>query len=485
MPEAAKEFDLAIIGGGPGGYVAAIKAGQLGLKTCLIEKERVGGTCLHRGCIPTKSLLYSAYLYHLCKRSHEFGVKISGVEIDIPQFHRRKEAVVGRLYRGVKLLLKKNRVEVIEAEGRLTGHGNISLIKEGKETGEVKAKKIIIATGSVPAIPSWIPFDRKVIMSSDEILGMEEAPSSLVIAGGGDIGVEFGYFYNTIGTDVTIVEMKENILPSEDGEIGSTLKRLLARRGMKIFTSTTVEHVTMHDSGVKVEIKKKDGQKETIGADKMLVALGRRPVIDGIGLEEPGIEIHKGFIRVNERFETSVSDIFAIGDVIGPPLLAHSASQQGIIAVLQMAGKEAPPFNPLTTPRVNYSYPQVASIGLTEAEAKEKGYEVKVAKFPFTANSKAVISGDDEGGFVKVVADKKYGEILGVHMIGPDVSELIGGLSLALSLEATALDISNAIFPHPTLSEVLKEAAHVVGGEAIHLPPSPPRRGEGRGEFSR
>lgn len=469
MPDVTKEFDLAIIGGGPGGYVAAIKAGQLGLKTCLIEKDKVGGTCLHRGCIPTKSLLYSAYLYHLCKRAHEFGVKLSGAGIDLPQFHRRKEAVVGRLHNGVKLLLKKNRVEVIEAVGRLTATGNILLMKEGKEEGEIRAKKIILATGSVPAIPSWIPFDRKAILSSDEILRMEEVPSSLIIAGGGDIGVEFGYLYNTLGTDVTIVEMKENILPFEDREIGNALKRLLARRGMKILVETTVEHVTTDDRGAKVEIKKKEGRKETITADKMLIALGRRPVTSGIGLEDLGIEIDKGFVRVNERFETSRTGTFAIGDVAGPPLLAHSASQQGIIAVLHMAGKEAPPFNPLTVPRVNYSHPQVASIGLTEAEAEEKGYEVKAAKFPFTANSKAVISGDDGGGFVKIVADKKYGEIIGIHMIGPDVSELIGGLSLAMSLEATALDISGAIFPHPTLSEAIKEVAHAVEGKAIHI----------------
>ena len=469
MSNAAKEFDLAIIGGGPGGYVAAIKAGQLGLKTCLIEKDKVGGTCLHSGCIPTKSLLYSAYLYHLCKRSQEFGVRTGGIELDLQQIHKKKETAVRRLHNGVKYLLKKNKIEVIEAEGRLAAPRKVLLFKDGNEVGEINASNIILASGSAPMMPEWIPFDGRHILTSDDILKMEDVPSSLIIAGGGDIGIEFGYLYNTLGAAVTIIEMKETILPFEDREISATLQKILTKRGIKIFTETMVKSVSADESGARIEIKKNEDQMELLRADKILVSLGRGPLIGGIGLEKIGIEVDRGFVKVNETLTTSKPDIYAIGDIAGPPLLAHKASQEGILAVLHIAGKELPPMNLNHIPRVNYSHPQVASIGLTTEEAEEKGYEVKTGKFPFSANSKAVISGDDDGGFIKIVADKKYGEILGVHMIGPEVSEFIGGLSLAMSLEATALDISNAIFPHPTLSEVIKEAAHAVEGQAIHI----------------
>lgn len=469
MSNNTSEFDLAIIGGGPGGYVAAIKAAQLGLSTCLIEKDKVGGTCLHRGCIPTKSLLYSAYLYHLSKRAQEFGIRCEGVSIDFSQVRKRKDMVVNKLYNGVKGLLKKNRVEVFEAKGRVAAAGRITLLKNGNETGEVRARNIIIAAGSAPLIPSWLPNDRKNILSSDEILLIENIPSSLLIAGGGDIGIEFGYFFNTMGCSVTIIEMKDSILPFEDKEISSILQRQLTRKGMKILTETQVTNVTTDDNGVSVDVMKKDGQKETIAVEKMLVSLGRRPVTEKLGLEGLGIEFEKTFVKVNEMFETSQPGVFAIGDIIGPPMLAHAASQEGILSVQRIAGKEIQPLNPHLVPRVNYCHPQVASIGLTGKEAEEKGYDVQTGKFPFAANSKAIISGEEMGGFVKIVSDKKYGEVLGVHLIGPEVSELIGGLSMAMSLEATHFDISNTIFPHPTLSEVIKEVAHAVEGQAIHI----------------
>lgn len=464
-----KEFDLAIIGGGPGGYVAAIKAAQLGLSTCLIEKDKVGGTCLHRGCIPTKSLLYSAYLYHLSKRSQDFGIKCEGVTIDFPQVQKRKELVVNKLYNGVKGLLKKNRIEVVEAEGRLSAQGKIALLKDGNDMGEIRAKNIILASGSAPLIPSWLPLDRVNVLSSDEILELDHIPSSLIIAGGGDIGIEFAYLFNTLGCSVTVVEMKEGILPFEDNEISTVLQKQLTRKGIKILTETIVEHVSSDTNGITVEIKRKDGQKEILLAEKMLASLGRRPVTEKIGTELLGIELTKGFIKVNDKFESTVKGIYAIGDIAGAPLLAHAASQEGILAVHHVTGKEVPPYNPHLVPRVNYSHPQVASIGLTTREAEEKGYEIQTGKFPFAANSKAIISGEEPGGFVKIVADKKYGEVLGVHMIGPEVSELIGGLSMAMSLGATLFDISNTIFPHPTLSEVIKEVAHAVEGQAIHI----------------
>lgn len=462
-------YDIAVIGGGPGGYVAAIKAAQLGMKTCLIERDKAGGTCLHRGCIPTKSLLYSAHLYHLCKKSQEFGITTGNVGFDFLQVVRRKDSVVTRLHNGVRLLLKKYGVELIEAEGRLAAPGKVVLLKGGEVSGEIQSKNVILATGSCTMKPSWIPFDDKYVVTSDELLQMEDLPSSLIIAGGGDIGVEFAGFFNTLGTEVTVIEMKDSILPFEERDISTVLKRTLVKRGVKVLVETTVENVTVIDGKVHVGIKEKNGNEEILTADRMLVALGRRAVTANTGIEELGIELQNGFVKVNERYETSMAGIYAIGDLAGPPLLAHKASQEGILAVLHIAGKEAPAINLHLVPRVNYSHPQVASIGFTVKEAEGKGYEVTTAKFPFTANSKAIISGDDEGGFIKIIADKKSGEILGVHMIGPDVSELIGGLSIAMSLEAMASDISHVIFPHPTLSEVIKEAAHLVEGKAIHI----------------
>ena len=462
-------YDIAVIGGGPGGYVAAIKAAQLGMKTCLIERDKAGGTCLHRGCIPTKSLLYSAHLYHICKKSQEFGITTENVGFDFLQVVRRKDAVVTRLHNGVRLLLKKYGVELIEAEGRLAAPGKVVLLRGGEVSGEIQSKNVILATGSCTMRPSWIPFDDKYVVTSDELLQMEDLPSSLIIAGGGDIGVEFAGFFNTLGTEVTILEMKDSILPFEERDISTILKHTLVKRGVKILVETTVESVTIIDGKVQAGIKGKNGNEEVLTADRLLVALGRRPVTVNTGIEELGIELQNGFVKVNERYETSNAGIYAIGDLAGPPLLAHKASQEGILAVLHIAGKEAPAINLHLVPRVNYSHPQVASIGFTVKDAEEKGYEVTIAKFPFTASSKAIISGDDEGGFIKIVADKKSGEILGVHMIGPDASELIGGLSMAMSFEAMASDISHVIFPHPTLSEVIKEAAHLVEGKAIHI----------------
>lgn len=462
-------YDITVIGGGPGGYVAAIKAAQLGMKTCLIERDKTGGTCLHRGCIPTKALLYSAHLYHLCKKSQEFGITAENVGFDFLQIVRRKDAVVTRLHNGVRMLLKKYGVELIEAEGRLAAPGKVTLLNGGEVSGEIQSKNIILATGSSTLKPTWIPFDDKYVVTSDELLQMEDLPSSLIIAGGGDIGVEFAGFFNTLGTEVTVIEMKDSILPFEERDISTILKRTLVKRGVKVLVETTVENVTVIDGKVHAGIKGKNGNEDVLTADRMLVALGRRPVTANTGIEDLGIELQNGFVKVNERYETSKAGIYAIGDLAGPPLLAHKASQEGILAVLHIAGKEAPAINIPLIPRVNYSHPQVASIGFTVKAAEGKGYEVTTAKFPFTASSKAIISGDDEGGFIKIIADKKSGEILGVHMIGPDVSELIGGLSIAMSFEAMASDISHVIFPHPTLSEVIKEAAHLVEGKAIHI----------------
>lgn len=469
MNVSQREFDLVIIGGGPGGYVAALRAAQLGLTTCLIEKEKVGGTCLHKGCIPTKSLLHSAYLYQICKRSYDFGIKMTQAEIDILQIQKRKMEVVDKLYKGVKFLLKKGKIEVATAEGRLMRNNKVVLWQENQDIGEIKGRNIIIATGSNPLIPSWIPYDGNYVMTSDEILKMESIPERLIIIGGGAVGVEFAFIFNTFGSEVTIVEMKDVILPEGEKDISEILQKSLRRQGIKIHTGTSVKRVSPVNGKVEVEIAKGETQKEILFSSKVLLAMGRRPDLSSIGSEGIGIEMEGPFIKVGDRCGTTASGIFAIGDIAGPPLLAHKASQQGIISVETIAGRKPVPIDLKSIPSVTYSIPQVASIGMTSREALHKGYKITEGRFPFSANSKALIEGEENIGMIKIIAEEKYGEILGVHMIGPHVSELIGGFSLALSLNATYMDITGSIFPHPTLSEVIKEAAHALGGGAIHI----------------
>ncbi|MGR3311138.1 MAG: dihydrolipoyl dehydrogenase [Candidatus Brocadiales bacterium] len=480
-----ERFNLIIIGGGPGGYVAAIKAAQLGLKVALVEKDKVGGCCLHRGCIPTKSLLYSAHLYELCKKSQEYGIRLDNVSIDFSLFHKRKDTVVRRLFQGVKFLLKKNGVEVFEGSGRLLSPTKISInpphppfVKGGMGgiIGEIEADNVLLATGSSPAVFKGIPYDRKSVLTSDDILSFpssslgtsQEIPESILIAGGGAIGVEFAHLYNAIGAEVTIIELMEHILPPEDKEVSETLEKILSKRGINILTSTSLEKVNIKSDTVEVDVKRKAGEASTLKTQKLLLALGRKPVVEDLGLENLQLEFDGKFLKVNDYMETSQPGLFAIGDLTGPPLLAHVASTEGILAVSHIAGKETSPINYNAIPAVTFCHPQVASVGLTQQEAEAQGRKIKVGKFPLMANSKAIISGDDEG-FIKIVSDAQYGEILGVHIIGADAGELIGGMSLAMSLEATALDLSWNIYPHPTLSENIHEAAHAVEGKAIHI----------------
>ncbi len=485
MPESSATFDLIIIGGGPGGYIAAIKAAQLGIKTALVEKNKVGGTCLHQGCIPTKVLLHSADIYRKFLKAHEYGITFDKLRINYPQFHRRKESVVKRLFQGTQFLLKKNGVEVIEGEGQLTSANSVLIKKNGTDIGNIAAKNVILATGSVPLTPHTIPHDGKYVLTSDDILLQEEIPESIIIAGGGAVGVEFAYLFNILGSKVTIVELLGDVLPAEDKEISATLRKILAKRGVDILTRTSLEKVEVN-SGVRVEIKNKieplhsptsaenpvpfaEKGKEYLKADCLFLALGRTPALTNLGIERFSLSFKGKYLQTNEVMETSQKGLYAIGDITGPPLLAHKASNEGLHAVSHIAGKETVPINYQNIPRVTYCSPQVASAGLTQEEAESKGYKIKTGKFPLIANSKAVIDGEYEDGFVKIIADEKYGEILGAHALGPNVGELMWGISLTTLLEGTASELSNNIFPHPTLSESILEAAHAVVDKPIHL----------------
>lgn len=477
MPEGTSPFDLVIIGGGPGGYVAAIKAAQLGIKTALIEKDKVGGTCLHQGCIPTKVLLHSADLYLRFLKAHEFGINLDSVRINYSQFHRRKEAVVKRLFQGIQFLLKKNGIEVFHGEGQFTPASNVLIKKNGTDVGKITTKNVILATGSVPLIPDTILHDGKYVLTSDDILIQEEIPKSIIIAGGGAVGIEFAHLFNVLGTKVTIIELMDDILPAEDKEISATLRKIFNKRGIDVLTNTSLENVTI-DNGVQVEIKRKSNippppsvaeNNEFIKADHLLLALGRRPALANIGIGEFSLAFKGKYLQINEVMETVKAGLFAIGDITGPPLLAHKASNEGQVAVSRIAGKETIPINYQNIPGVTYCFPQVASMGLTQEEAEKKGYKTRTGKFPFIANSKAIIDGEYEDGFIKIVADDKYGEILGVHAIGPNVGEFMWGMSLSTILEGTALELTNTIFPHPTLSEAILETAHAVIDKPIHI----------------
>lgn len=477
MPGGNSTFDLVIIGGGPGGYTAAIRAAHLGIKTALVEKDKVGGTCLHYGCIPTKTLLHSADLYTRFLRAKEFGIIVDKVEISYTQLHRRKEDVVNRLFHGVQFLLKKNRVEVFEGEGHLLSPNSVLVKKDETDVHRITAKNIILATGSVPSIPSNIPHDGNYVLTSNDILLSTEIPKSIIIAGGGAVGIEFAYLFNILGSKVTILELFGEILPAEDKEISSTLRKIFHKRGIEIRTNTSLEKVTI-DNGVVVEIKRKDGilpsptatgNQEFIKADQLLLALGRNPALTNIGIENLSLTYQGKYLQTSEVMETSQSGVFAIGDITGPPLLAHKAFHQGTRAVSYLAGKETAPMNYQSIPVVTYCSPQVASMGLTQEEAEKRGQKMRIGKFPLLANSKAIIEGEFEDGFFKIISDDKYGEILGVHALGHNVGELMWGMSLASILEGTASELTDVIFPHPTLSEAILEAAHAVIDKPIHV----------------
>ncbi|HZS29374.1 MAG TPA: dihydrolipoyl dehydrogenase [Candidatus Angelobacter sp.] len=467
-------YDVAIIGGGPGGYTAAFRAGQLGLKTCLIEKEdKLGGTCLHVGCIPTKALLFNAEVYDHLKAAEEYGIDGLGAgKLNWKNIQDRKNKIVTKHTKGLDFLVRKNKVDRVLGFGKLTGpaKGGVHTVQveSSKGASEIKAKNIVLATGSFARMLPGLKADDR-ILTNIEVLSLPSIPKSMVIIGSGAVGVEFGSIYRSFGAEVTIIEMLPRLVPVEDEEVSKELLRSFKKKGINCFVNTKVEKVERTKSGVSVTFTPQGEAAQKVEADTVLVAVGRGPNTEGIGLEKtPNIKTERGFVHVNEWMETGEKGIYAIGDIVaGLPQLAHAGAMEGIVAVTRIAGKPAKAVNKNRVPGCTYCEPQIGSVGLTEAKAKEAGYQVKVGKFPFTANSKATIINNHEG-FIKVVSDAKFGEILGVHIIGPVATELIAEAVTALELEATVEDMMFTIHAHPTVSEGLLDAFSAVEGKAIN-----------------
>ena len=461
-------FDVVVIGAGPGGYVAAIRAGQLGLKTAIIEKDKnLGGTCLLRGCIPTKALLHTADVFEEFKHAREIGVVAEAVSLDFPQAQKRKNKVVLKLAKGVEFLMKKNKVQVFKGAARIERPGQITVTKEDGSTTAVETKNIIIATGSVPRSLPTLPIDGEQIITSDEILELSEIPKSLIVLGAGAVGVEFASMYARFGSDVVILELLPRLLPIEDEEISAELLKSFKKQGIKSFTGANFQSAVKEEGGVRATARIGDQDRE-FTAEKLLVAVGRRAYMDGLGLENTKVELERGYIKIDEYMRTSESGIYAIGDVVPTPWLAHVASAEGILAVEHIAGKDARPINYDRVPNCTYCQPEVASVGLTEAKAKERGYDVKVGHFPVPVIAKAQILGAAEG-IVKIVSDKRYDEVLGVHIIGPHATELIVEGCVALQMESTVEELIHTMHAHPTVSETIHEAAEDVHNIMIHF----------------
>ena len=464
-------FDLIVVGGGPGGYVAAIRARQLGLKTALVEREHLGGVCLNWGCIPTKALLRTAEIYHLMQRAGDFGLSADNVSFDIARVVKRSRQVAGRLNAGVKHLMKKNRVAVFDGHGRLAGKGRLAIVADGRETATLTAPHIILATGARPRTLPGLEPDGRNIWTYKEAMVPEAFPKSLLIVGSGAIGIEFASFYRTLGAEVTVVEMLDRILPAEDEEIGAFVARALEGKGMTLLTGATVAGLEKRrgkGGGIAVAVKTGE-ETRTLTVEKVILAIGIAGNVEELGLEDTAVTVDRGHIAIGPWCETGEPGVYAIGDVAGPPWLAHKASHEGIICVEKIAGVEG--VHPLDTGRIpgcTYCEPQVASVGLTEAAAKAAGHEVRVGRFPFAGNGKAIALGDDQG-LVKTVFDAKTGELLGAHMAGPEVTELIQGYGIAKTLETTEADLMHTVFPHPTLSETMHEAVLDAYGRVVHF----------------
>ena len=458
-----EEYDVAILGGGPGGYVAAIRASQLGKKTVVIEKEHMGGICLNWGCIPTKALLRSAEILHLAQHAADFGVEISGVKFDIKKMVERSRSVSKQLSSGISSLMKKNKVTVIEGAGKLAGNGVVEI-----STGtKIKAKNIIIATGArAKSIPGYEP-DGKIVWTYKEAMVPDHTPKSLIIVGSGAIGIEFASFYRTLGVDVTVVEVQDRILPVEDAEISALAQKSFEKHGIKFLIGAKLGKLTKHKDSAELEVENA-GKKHTLKADRIIMAVGIVANTENIGLEKTKIKLDRGHIITNKFCATDEPGIYAIGDVAGAPWLAHKASHEGVIAAEYIAGKKPHPIERSNIPGCVYSHPQIASVGMTEAAAKAAGKDVKVGKFPFMANGKAIALGETDG-LIKTIFDAKTGELLGAHMIGAEVTEMIQGFVIAKNLETTEEDLMHTIFAHPTLSEMMHESVLSAYGKTIHM----------------
>ena len=463
---AREQFDLIIIGSGPGGYVAAIRASQLGMKTAVVEKDvKLGGTCLLRGCIPTKALLHTASILDEIREAGSLGINVAAPELDAAKAQDRKQKVVDSIAKGVEFLFKKNKVAWLRGFGRLAGPNEVEVEgPDGKAT--YGAKFIMVATGSVPRDVPIAPVDGEKILNSDHILELKKVPASLAVLGAGAVGAEFASIYTSFGSKVTLIEMLPRILPIEDEEVSAEVERAFKKRGMDVLTGTKMQSVEKTENGVRLKLE--GGKKDTVEAEMLLVAIGRRPVTENIGLEALGIELDRGYIKVNGFMQTAVPNVYAIGDVVPTPWLAHVASSEGILAAEHMAGEKVKPINYDRVPSCTYCEPEVASVGLTEAKAKERGYDVQVGKFPFTALGKAKVIGKTTG-FAKVVRDKKYDEVLGVHLVGAHATDLIAEACVTLQLEGTDEELLRTMHPHPTMSEAIMEAAHAAHGLAIHI----------------
>jgi len=472
----AKEFDVCVIGTGPGGYVAAIRASQLGFKTAVVEKRFLGGVCLNIGCIPTKALLRSAEVFESISHASDYGVDVKEFSANFEGMIKRSRKVADKMSKGVQFLMKANNIEVLNGTGVFKSSKELAVQDDkGKEVETVKAKNFIIATGARPRQLPNLEIDGKMIIDSEKAMQLEKQPKKMVVIGAGAIGVEFAYFYNSIGTEVTLVELQKSLVPVEDADVGKELGKIYKKKGMNIYTESSVEKVEKKGKGVKVTIKTKKGTEE-IEADVVLSAVGVVGNVENIGLEKAGVKTEKGAIVVDKStYQTDADGIYAIGDVIGAPWLAHKASHEATVCVEQLAGENPIPINYNNIPGCTYCEPQIASVGYTEEQAKEEGYDIKVGKFPFSASGKAAGLGHEEG-FVKVIFDAKYGEWLGCHMIGSHVTELIAEAVVARDLETTGHEIISAVHPHPTMSEAVMEAAAEAYGEGVHLGTKPKKK---------
>lgn len=459
-------YDLIVIGSGPGGYVAAIRASQLGMKTAIVERAELGGVCLNWGCIPTKALLKSAQVFDYLNHAADYGISVKGAEADFSAVVKRSRGVADGMSKGVQFLIKKNKIDVLQGSGKLKAGKKVEVTADGKAT-VYEAKNIILAVGARSRELPHLKIDGKKIVGYREAMTLPQQPKSMVIIGSGAIGSEFAYFYNAMGTKVTIVEVLPNLVPVEDEDVSQALGRAFRKAGINVMTESVVERVDTAGAGCKVEIKTASGV-ETIECDVVLSSVGIASNLENIGLEDVGVITDKGKILVNEFYQTNIPGVHAIGDCVPGQALAHVASAEGILCVEHMAGHHVEPINYNNIPGCTYCLPEIASVGYTEKQAREKGYELKIGKFPFTASGKASAGGNKDG-FVKIIFDAKYGEILGCHMIGANVTEMIAEIVVARKLEATGHELLKAIHPHPTMSEAVMEATAAAYGEVIHL----------------